>query len=283
MTSALSVDRHEGPSLGAGHFALDEFGRHSCVDPAALDPSTHLLQINHPLSVPNTPTTEIVASLSPPLVRPVSGPWLPPSMGIAGQPSLLDDGLFAFHFQDFLPMCPGSVPGPDRGLLTPEMVVPVDEGSERLSDMLSMMPDGALPQSSPGASNPSLGGVGGPSAPSVLASENAVFLQAILDAANTIDMDAANTVTIDMDAVNTVDTNACISGTSVGDADTANTMTIDTDVVNTINTNACISRTSVGDAKGDQLEWEDVHDSTIIRGKFVLHPVDIIGQLELTW
>ena len=63
MTFALSVDCHEGPLLSAGHFALDEFGRHSCVDLAALDPSTHFLQINHLLFVPHTPTTEIVTSL----------------------------------------------------------------------------------------------------------------------------------------------------------------------------------------------------------------------------
>jgi len=36
----------------------------------------------------------------------------------------------------FLHMHLSSVPGPDHGLLTLKMVVPVDEGSEQLLDML---------------------------------------------------------------------------------------------------------------------------------------------------
>lgn len=103
------------------------------------------------------------------------------------------------------------------------------------------------------------------------ASENETFLQAILDAAN-VDMDTANT--IDTDAVNVVDMDVA----NTIDTDAANI--IDMDVANTSDTNACISRTSVSDAKGDQLEWEDVHDSTVIRGEFALYPIDIICQLE---
>lgn len=146
MTSAFSVDRHEGPLPGAGLFALDGSEQHSCVDSATLDPLMHL-RINHPLSVPHTPTTEIVTSLSSPFVRPVSGPWPSPLTGIAGYPPLFDNGLFAFRSQDFLPTCPGSMPGLDHGLPTSEIMIPVDavaEGSERLSGMLSTMPDDAL-------------------------------------------------------------------------------------------------------------------------------------------
>ncbi|KAI9457499.1 hypothetical protein HD554DRAFT_2042328 [Boletus coccyginus] len=208
MTSAFSVDCHKEPLPSAGLFALDESEQHSWVDSTTLDPLTHL-QINHLLFVPHTPTTEIVTSLSPPFIRPVSGPWPPPSMGITGYPPLSNNGLFAFHFQDFLPTCLSSVPGPDHDLLTSEIMIPVDavaKGSKWLLGMLSMMPDDALSRSSPGVSNLLLVTVGGPSAPSVSASENETFLQAILDATNIVDMDAANT--IDMDTANTIDMNA---------------------------------------------------------------------------
>jgi hypothetical protein len=267
MTSTPSVDGLEGPWLGAWLFAHDEFGQ---LGLSALDPSALFLPINHPLSIPHPPANEIVALSSPSLLRP-AGPWLPPLTGIVGQPPSFNNSLFGFDAQDFFHGCPGLVPGLDHGLLVPEVEMTVAEGSEQLLGMPLVMPDHALSQSSPGASDisllagsasspstvpalqsfespslvpvPVVVAVGGPSTPPGSASEHEAFVQAILHAANVLN-----------DDVN-------ISQGSQDGVEEDHPRPVD-----------------VVDVRGDELDWEDVHDVTIIRGKFVSCPVNVLCQ-----
>lgn len=270
-TSAPLVDSPEGPWPGAGLFTLDEFGRlgSSMLDPPALFPP-----INHPFSVPHPPANDIVALSSPSLLCPV-GPWLPPSTSIVGQPPSFDNSFFGFDVQDFFHGCPGLVPGLGHGLPAPEVEMNVAEGSVQLLGMPLVMPDHALPQSSPGACDISLAGstplpptvpalqsfnpsldathslvpvpvviaVSGPSTPPGSASEHEAFIQAIMHAASVIN-----------DSVN-------ISRGPQDGVDEGHPRPV-----------------TVIDARGDELDWEDVHDVTVVRGKFVSCPINILCQ-----